>query len=59
MEQINVKGLTNHLHNIFSASKLQDQENDEEDSFIIPYTEINQCINGPLIAATIGDSILM
>lgn len=32
----NVKGLTNHLHNIFSASKLQGKEIDMEDSFIIP-----------------------
>lgn len=41
----NVKGLTNHLHNIFSASKLQGKEIDMEDSFIIP--SVNRRANGP------------
>lgn len=30
MEQNNLKGLTNHLHTIFTASKPQDQRNDKE-----------------------------
>lgn len=52
----NVKGLTNHLHNIFSASKLQGKEIDMEDSF---YHSLRS-IDAPMdLTATTASSLLM